>query len=207
MCKFFILCLLSLTDWTMAADAQAVKIVHAARKQIGKTTSYDPAYRGIPYPNGDVPLAIGVCSDVVVRAFRGAGLDLQKSVHEDMTRNFGAYPKNWGLNKPDSNIDHRRVPNLQTFLDRKGCKLPITDTPGSYHPADIVVWRLENNLLHIGIVSDRSNKQSIPLIIHNIGAGAQEEDLLFRNKIIAHYRWRTNRPSASAKSLQSPSAK
>ncbi len=202
-----ILCLFWLADWTMAANSQAEKIVQAARKQIGQTTGYDPAYRGIPYPNGDVPLVSGVCSDVVVRALRGAGHDLQKCVHEDMVRNFGAYPQNWGLNKPDSNIDHRRVPNLQTFFDRKGCKLPITETPGDYHPADIIVWRLENNLLHIGIVSDHVSKQSIPLIIHNIGAGAQEEDLLFRNKIIAHYRWNTNRPPASAKTVQTPAPK
>lgn len=166
------------------------KILTAARSQIGVTTAYDPAYVSLKYPGGDVPLKTGVCSDVVIRALRRVGVDLQKEVHEDMSAHFSLYPQKWGLKKPDRNIDHRRVPNLMTYLARKhvhiGEKLRIA---GAYPPGDIVAWDLGNGQLHIGIVSDRKIRD-VPLIIHNIGAGAQEEDLLFEYRVIGHYRFK-----------------
>lgn len=174
-----------------AAQSQAelgAKILAAARSQIGVTLAYDPAYVSLKYPGGDVPLKTGVCSDVVIRALRTVGLDLQRAVHEDMSAHFSLYPQKWGLKKPDRNIDHRRVPNLMTYLQRKhvhmGEKLRIA---GTYTPGDIVAWDLGNGQLHIGIVSDKKIRD-VPLIIHNIGAGAQEEDLLFKYRVIGHYR-------------------
>ncbi len=159
----------------------------AAARQVGVTTRYDPSYVRLGYPNGDVPLDTGVCADVVVRAFRTIGVDLQVELHQDMKRNFSAYPRNWGLRSPDRNIDHRRVPNLMRFLQRKGKHLPL-DAP--YEPGDVVAWQLPNNLYHIGIVAEdrvpRTNRHSM---IHNIGAGAQNEDILLSFKIIGHYRW------------------
>lgn len=149
---------------------------------------YDPAYRTIDYPNGDVPADKGVCSDVVIRAYRKMGIDLQKEVHEDMKANFGKYPKSWGLNRPDKNIDHRRVPNLMTFFSRKGTVRMISSKPGDYHAGDIVCWDLGGGITHIGIVS---RKKSVDgqrmLIVHNIGEGQVLEDCLFRFKIIGHY--------------------
>ncbi|MGC4072634.1 MAG: DUF1287 domain-containing protein [Nibricoccus sp.] len=179
--------------WVCRADnpsqeAVGAKIAGAARSQIGVTTQYDPKYVSLKYPGGDVPIGTGVCSDVVVRAVRGVGLDLQKEVHEDMTAHFGDYPHKWGLKKPDRNIDHRRVPNLMTYFRRKHVgmdeKLAVATT---YAPGDIVAWDLGGGLLHIGVVSDRK-AGDVPLIIHNIGAGAQEEDVLFRYRVIGHYR-------------------
>lgn len=168
----------------------APRIVQGARSQIGVTTSYDPSYVKLAYPGGDVPLRTGVCTDVVVRAVRTAGTDLQKEVHEDMTDNFSVYPKTWGLKRPDKNIDHRRVPNLMRYFERKHLSLPAPDTtPAAYQPGDIVAWRLDSGLLHIGVVSDKKSGAS-PLVIHNIGAGAQEENVLFTYKIIGHYRLR-----------------
>ena len=163
-------------------------IVAAARSQIGVTTSYDPAYRKIDYPNGDVPKETGVCSDVVVRALRIQGVDLQKNVHEDMATNFDAYPKNWGLKKPDKNIDHRRVPNLKTYFRRQGLSQPITEKPSDFSAGDIVAWDLGKGVTHIGIVSENKSATGTPLIIHNIGRGAKEDDILFGYKIIGHYR-------------------
>lgn len=161
-----------------------------ARQQIGVTVEYDPDYVSLKYPGGDVPIERGVCTDVVIRAMRGLNFDLQKEVHEDMKKNFSAYPsrKNWGLKRTDRNIDHRRVPNLQTFFKRKGWSLAITDDPADYLPGDIVTCLLGNSLPHIMIVSDRKNEDGVPLIIHNIGAGTQEEDDLFTFKITGHYR-------------------
>ncbi len=160
-----------------------------ARAQIGVTVSYDPEYRKLDYPNGDVPQETGVCTDVVIRAFRKMGFDLQKLVHEDMAANFKKYPAQWGLKKPDKNIDHRRVPNLQTYFKRQGWDLPITDKASDYLPGDIVTWFLSGNSVpHIGIVSDKSSLLGTPLIIHNIGGGTQEHDCLFRYKITGHYR-------------------
>jgi uncharacterized protein YijF (DUF1287 family) len=164
------------------------RIATAARQQIGVTKEYDPAYVSIAYPGGDVPMRTGVCCDVVVRAIRKVGIDLQKEVHEDMRKNFSAYPQKWGLTKPDANIDHRRVPNLMRYFERHhiilGEKLKMKET---YHAGDIVAWELGNGLLHIGIVSDKSSAGT-PLIIHNIGRGAQEEDILFKYNVIGHYR-------------------
>ncbi|MDR2463603.1 MAG: DUF1287 domain-containing protein [Verrucomicrobiales bacterium] len=170
----------------------AGKLVADARGQIGATLAYDSAYRRLSYPNGDVPLATGVCADVIVRALRGQGVDLQKLVHEDMTKNFARYPQRWGLKKPDANIDHRRVPNLMTFFTRAGNALAVSANPRDYRAGDIVAWNLNASgvLPHIGIVSGQATADGEPLIIHNIGGGAREEAVLFRYKIIGHYRLR-----------------
>ncbi len=161
-----------------------------ARQQIGVTVEYDPSYVSLKYPGGDVPQDRGVCTDVVIRAMRHLNFDLQKEVHEDMKKNFAAYPsrKNWGLKRPDKNIDHRRVPNLQTFFKRKGWSRPISQNPADYQPGDIVTCLLGDTLPHIMIVSDRKNEDGVPLIIHNIGAGTQEEDELFTHTLTGHYR-------------------
>jgi hypothetical protein len=164
-------------------------IVRAARSQIGRTLRYEPGYRTLDYPNGDVPIEVGVCTDVVVRALRsGPGLDLQKAVHEDMQRHFSRYPQNWSLKGADKNIDHRRVPNLQTYFQRTGCELPVSRSPGDYRAGDLVTCLVPPNLPHIMIVSDRTNGLGRHFVIHNIGAGTQEEDRLFEFKITGHYR-------------------
>jgi uncharacterized protein len=167
------------------------ELVDAARQQIGETTIYDPAYVRLSYPGGDVPRERGVCTDVVIRAYRDAfGVDLQKLVHEDMRENFATYPKRWSLKKPDRNIDHRRVPNLQTFFRRKGADLGIPDTPEGFQMGDLVTMMLPGNLPHIGIVSDqRSSADNRPLLIHNIGGGAREDDILIEFKIDGRYRF------------------
>jgi len=166
-------------------------IAEAAFKQVGATVSYDPGYTRIPYPGGDVPMERGVCTDVVIRALRANGYDLQKLVHEDLVKNFKQYPHLWNLPGPDTNIDHRRVPNLQTFFTRHGMQLPVPKTGADVDPGDFIVWRLPvSKLLHIGVVSTRfTPDHTRPLMIHNIGHGAQEEDVLFAFDIIAHYRW------------------
>jgi uncharacterized protein len=165
------------------------QVIEAAIEQTGYTFRYDPAYARIDYPGGDVPLDRGVCSDVIVRAFRKVGVDLQKEVHEDMKRNFSAYPKRWGLAKPDTNIDHRRVPNLMTYFKRKDKSLPVTNNSKDYLPGDVVAWDLGGGILHIGIVTDRvSNSSGNHQIVHNIGAGARLEDVLFSWQVIGHYR-------------------
>jgi uncharacterized protein YijF (DUF1287 family) len=165
------------------------KAVDSAIEQTLQTIQYDPSYTKIKYPNGDVPIERGVCADVIVRAFRSAGIDLQKEVHEDMSLHFSAYPDKWGARKPDSNIDHRRVPNLMTLFERTAKSVPITRNSSDYKPGDVVAWQLDNNLLHIGLVSDVV-AEGTPnyLIVHNIGAGAQIEDVLMAWKIIGHYR-------------------
>lgn len=173
-----------------AASAHALKLVRAARAQIGVTTHYDGAYRRIRYPMGDVPAQAGVCTDVVVRAWRAQGVDLQQLVHEDMRRAWPAYPKLWGLKRPDTNIDHRRVPNLAVFFRRRGQSLPASRQPGDYRPGDMVTWMLPGNLPHIGIISDRKSASGTPLVIHNVGAGTQEEDALLRWPVTGHYRYR-----------------
>lgn len=167
------------------------KLLSGAQAQINVTISYDPAYSPISYPGGDVPMHKGVCSDVVVRAFRAAGIDLQKAVHEDMVRNFSAYPHKWGLTKPDANIDHRRVPNLQTFFTRKGKALPVSYKRDDYQPGDIVTWDINGyGLPHIGLVSNTwSESAQRYLIIHNIGSGVKMEDRLFTWRITGHYRY------------------
>ena len=177
--------------WLLAFEASALQpeaLVLAAREQVGVTLSYDPAYRRLSYPGGDVPLSTGVCTDVLIRALRQQGLDLQEAVHRDMRAHFNLYPKNWGLSRPDSNIDHRRVPNLMTWFKRQGWALPLSRDAAAYRPGDIVTWDLGRGLTHIGIVSDRRGGSEVPLVLHNIGRGTQEEDILFRFKITGHYR-------------------
>jgi uncharacterized protein YijF (DUF1287 family) len=171
-----------------SAQIKPNQLVTSARSQIGVTTGYDPAYHKLNYPGGDVPKATGVCSDVVVRALRDQGIDLQKEVHEDMTCEFAAYPQKWGLSKPDSNIDHRRVPNLMTYFRRRGYGLAITRKAEDYAPGDIVAWDLGGGVTHIGIVSSQRSPKGVPMAIHNIGRGTQEEDVLFAFQIIGHYR-------------------
>ena len=167
------------------------KMLESAVEQTKLTKNYDPNYAVIAYPNGDVPMATGVCSDVVIRAFRRADVDLQQEVHEDMQAHFADYPQKWSLKSPDANIDHRRVPNLQTFFKRHGKSLPITEQPSDYQPGDVVAWDLNGKgMTHIGIVSNLYNASSKRYsIIHNIGGGATAEDAVFNWKIIGHYRY------------------
>jgi len=155
------------------------------------TKGYDPRYVDLKYPNGDVPMETGVCTDVLIRAFRNTGIDLQKEIHEDMAAHFSSYPQNWGLRAPDSNIDHRRVPNLQTWFARQGKSLPVTGNSDDYKPGDIVAWDLNGKgVLHIGFVSNLWSEASRRYwIIHNIGGGTQAEDRLFDWKVIGHYRY------------------
>jgi uncharacterized protein len=169
----------------------ATQLIAAARRQIGVTLAYDPAYSRLAFPNGDVARAKGVCTDVVIRAYRDAfGIDLQALVNADMQRAFGAYPKRWGLRTTDRNIDHRRVPNLQTFLARQGASRAVSSAAGDWQPGDIFTSLVGGTLPHIGIVSDRRSLLGRPLIIHNIGRGAREEDALFDHKLTGHYRFR-----------------
>lgn len=166
------------------------RVVEDAAEQSSYTVSYDPSYVKINYPGGDVPLDRGVCSDVVVRAFRKSGVDLQREVHEDMMRDFAAYPKKWGLKAPDANIDHRRVPNLMTFFERKGKALAVTSEGEDYQPGDIVTWDLGGGQTHIGIVTNFwSDAGARYLIAHNIGGGVKVEDVLFAWHITGHYRY------------------
>ena len=177
---------------TAAVREAAAKLVAAAVERTRHRVSYDGSYRRIAYPGGDVPDNIGVCTDVVIRAYRaGLGIDLQREVHEDMKKAFAKYPKIWGLSRPDTNIDHRRVPNLETFLARHGQALPITDNPDDYKPGDLVTWRLNGSgLHHIGVVTDRRAMFSgNPLIAHNIGWGPKLDDMLFDYPINGHYRY------------------
>ena len=170
-------------------------LVAAARRQIGVTLLYDPAYVEMPYPGGDVPAERGVCTDVVVRALRNQGVDLQQAIHEDMRAHFAAYPQQWGLQGPNRSIDHRRVPNQMRWFEREGWSRPITTNAGDYAAGDIAAWKLSGSgLLHIGIVSDRKAPNGTPLIIHNIGNGTQEDDILFRHAVIGHYRPSANNP-------------
>lgn len=164
------------------------QIVAAARGQIGVTTRYVPDYVSLEYPGGDVPAETGVCTDVVIRALRQIAVDLQKEVHEDMKANFAKYPKIWGLKRPDRSIDHRRVPNLRTYFERKGYAQELTQKAANYRPGDLVTCLVAGQLPHIMIVSDRKSASGIPLIIHNIGAGTREEDRLFDFPLTGHYR-------------------
>jgi uncharacterized protein YijF (DUF1287 family) len=166
------------------------RLLQSAYAQVGKTVRYDPAYERMAFPGGDVPLERGVCTDVIVRAYRGIGVDLQLLLNQDMRAAFGAYPKLWGLSRPDSNIDHRRVQNLAVFFKRHGKELPVSKEARDYKPGDIVTWRLADGRPHIGLVSDRQSGGT-PLIVHNIGAGAEVEDTLFAFAltITGHYRY------------------
>ncbi|MBK9283089.1 MAG: DUF1287 domain-containing protein [Sphingobacteriaceae bacterium] len=171
------------------------QLINSAVKQTQTKVTYEPAYVKISYPGGDVPSNTGVCTDLIIRSYRAIGIDLQKEVHEDMLSNFKLYPKMWKLKQPDSNIDHRRVPNLMCFLERKNSKLKITNKREDYKPGDLVTWNLQNKtsvagITHIGIVTNIKNAdQTGYLIAHNIGGGNVLEDMLFNYTIIGHYRY------------------
>jgi uncharacterized protein len=179
-----------LTDAALAQQQppDLQRIIQAAHAQVGVTISYDPSYVSIPFPGGDVPLDRGVCTDVIIRAYRSVGVDLQLLVNRDMRKTFPAYPRKWGLAKPDPNIDHRRVDNLAVFFTRNGQSLPVTKDASDYKPGDLVTWRLTDGRPHIGLVSDRS-ADGRPLMVHNIGTGAKVEDVLFAFTITGHYRY------------------
>ncbi|NQY27902.1 MAG: DUF1287 domain-containing protein [Flavobacteriaceae bacterium] len=167
------------------------QISACAVELIDDTIVYDPAYFSIKYPNGDIPEKKGVCTDVVIRTYRKMGIDLQKEVHEDMKQNLNVYPKIWGLKRTDTNIDHRRVPNLMTFFKRHHAEKPITRNGSDYQPGDIVCWNLGGAITHIGIViNQKSDDKQRHLIVHNIGGGQVAEDILFTYTIIGHYRYK-----------------
>ncbi|MBU8920609.1 MAG: DUF1287 domain-containing protein [Bacteroidales bacterium] len=175
-----------------ANDSVIVVLVKAAKERTLHEVTYNGSYFPISYPNGDIPSNFGVCTDLVIRAFRVAGVDLQKKVHEDMAENFDLYPSRriWGLTAPDKNIDHRRVPNLQAFFERSGASLEITGDEKDYLPGDLVTWMLPGNLPHIGIVIDEwARDGDRPLIVHNIGEGPKTNDILFKHPITGHYRY------------------
>jgi uncharacterized protein YijF (DUF1287 family) len=184
----------------MAEVSFATKLSNAALERTKHNITYDGSYYAIAYPGGDVPKNIGVCTDVIIRSYRALGVDLQRLVHEDMSTNFHLYPKIWGLKRPDTNIDHRRVPNLKVFFTRHGSSLPISDKAEAYQPGDIVTWNIANlwrstplskqSIPHIGIVSNERSELGVPLIIHNIGWGVKLEDMLFSYKITGHYRYK-----------------
>jgi uncharacterized protein YijF (DUF1287 family) len=179
------------------------KLAGAAVERTGHEVRYDPTYFKIAYPGGDVPAEVGVCTDEVIRSYRAVGVDLQQLVHEDMDANFSLYPRTWGLKKTDSNIDHRRVPNLMVFFARQGAARPVTQEARDYRPGDVVTWDLGGGMTHIGVVvgvpsaADEGRLQ----IVHNIGAGPKMEDVLFAWKITGHYRYEgpkeEPRPAAS----------
>lgn len=167
-------------------DPRVAALIEGALDQLGKTELYDPAYVTLAYPGGDLPIERGVCSDVVIRAMRRAGVDLQVLVHEDMRRAFAQYPRKWGLKKPDRSIDHRRVPNLQTLFKRMSKNLPLQDI----RPGDLLTWNLPGNLPHIGVVTNlRFYPGGRLLVLHNIGAGAQLEDMMEEYEMTGHYRF------------------
>lgn len=173
------------------SPSTARRILAGAKAQAAEGTIYTPGYFHIPYPGGDLPRDKGVCADVVVRSLRSAGVDLQRLIHEDMTLDFGAYPRRWGLSRPDSNIDHRRVPNQMCYFRRQGSTLTTevnTQSVQRWQPGDIVYWKLDNGLDHCGVVSDGRNAAGLPLVIHNIGR-CKEEDCLMRWRITGHFRY------------------
>jgi len=178
----------------LAAQDAGARLVAAARVQIGVTVLYDGAYQRLAYPGGDVPLDRGVCTDVVIRVYRALGIDLQVRVHQDMVRHRAAYPNLWGIRGTDRSIDHRRVPNLAVFFARHGLRLAVSRDPKAYRPGDLVTWMLPGNLPHIGIVSEVRSPEGVPLILHNLGRGTQEEDLLFRHPLTGHYRYPAAQP-------------
>ncbi|MEM7218408.1 MAG: DUF1287 domain-containing protein [Pseudomonadota bacterium] len=181
--------LLSVNAWGDPAE-----LAQAALERTAHPVVYDGSYRSIDYPNGDVPAHVGVCSDVVVRAYRAIGVDLQQRVHEDMSASFDAYPNRWGLSRPDTNIDHRRVPNLETFFARHGRSLPMDRLARDHRPGDVVSWRLGNGLPHIGIVGpNRVPGSARYYVVHNIGAGPVEADVLLAYRPYGHYRYLPSR--------------
>lgn len=196
MAKIFSLSLALLVHMVVATQPALAlndqdSLINAARARTQKPEFYDGTYRVIAYPNGDVNDSLGVCSDLVIRSYRAINIDLQVLVHEDMKAHFRLYPNRWHLKKPDSNIDHRRVPNLQRFFERQGAALAVSANPADYKPGDLVTWVLPGNLPHIGLVSDQmvAGTQR-PQILHNIGMGPQEEDSLFKYPITGHYRYK-----------------
>ncbi|ALJ04660.1 hypothetical protein APS56_05715 [Pseudalgibacter alginicilyticus] len=187
---FFVILFFGLNLCISQTTKQQLSLSDAALKLTEQTVTYDPSYFAIPYPNGDIPKDKGVCTDVVIRAYRQVGIDLQKEVYEDMKAHFNVYPKIWGLKRTDRNIDHRRVPNLMVYFKRKGAEKPITSNSKDYKPGDVVCWNLEGAITHIGIVVDKkSDDGKRNLIVHNIGNGQVLEDCLFDFKIIGHYRF------------------
>ena len=192
---FLLLATLSLVSCvgTKGLTGQQRKIISAARWQIGKTTSYNPAYKKLQYPNGDIPINQGVCTDVVVRALRkGLRIDLQKEIHEDMSSDFNAYPSLWSLTAPDYHIDHRRVPNMRTYFRRKGWELPLSDLKTNCQPGDLITCTIRRGSPHIMIVSDRKCQSGNWCLIHNGGIGVSEIDALFNEEVTGpltgHYR-------------------
>jgi uncharacterized protein len=176
------------------SETFAEKLIHAALDLTKHRVRYDPAYVTLSYPGGDVPADTGVCTDEVIRSYRALGIDLQKRVHEDMKRAFSAYPKNWGLNSTDKNIDHRRVPNLQTFFKRQGASLPVTQTASDYKPGDLITCMVAGKLPHIALVVPSPDGAGTPWIVHNIGQGPQYEDRLFEFPLTGHYRFHPTKP-------------
>jgi len=189
--KVFVV-ILSIVPLHAFASQFTQDLANAAIERTTHNVTYDGSYFSLSYPNGDVPSSVGVCTDVIIRTYRTLNIDFQKLVHEDMLSNFDEYPSKriWGLTKPDKNIDHRRVPNLQVFLSRHGVVLPITKKGGDYKVGDIVTWMLPGNLPHVGIISNKVDKiTQYPLVVHNIGAGPKLDDMLFSYKITGHYRY------------------
>jgi len=170
------------------SNSTSSRVLEGAYRQVGVTIHYDGRYQSIPFPGGDVPRERGVCTDVLVRAYRDAGIDLQVLVHRDMSSDFEAYPGLWGLSRPDPSIDHRRVGNLATFFRRHGEALPISTRAEDFRPGDIVTWRLASGRPHIGLVTDRV-QDGRPLVVHNVGAGVQVEDVLFAYEMTGHFRY------------------
>ena len=188
--------LLHISLWALAFNSASgqpdfyAQLADSAEVLTKQVVHYDPTYFLLAYPNGDVPADKGVCTDIVIRAYRKLGIDLQKEVHVDMLSNFKKYPQNWGLSQPDKNIDHRRVPNLMTFFARHGTVKDLLQDPKTYQPGDIVCWNLGGGITHIGIVSSkRSRDRQRHLMVHNIGTGQVLEDCLFSYRIIGHYRY------------------
>ena len=189
---FFISLLMGIATSSFALET---KFIEVAISLEDSSVRYDGSYRKIGYPLGDVPADVGVCSDVIIRAYRGIDIDLQQLVHEDMKKNFSVYPKIWGLSRTDRNIDHRRVLNLRAFFKRHGKSLSISDNPNDYKPGNLVTWNLKSNgsLPHIGIVTNLySHDKKRPVIMHNIGRGQVLEDMLFDYEITGHYRYRVD---------------
>lgn len=187
---FLFICLFLSSSFLQETFQQKLSI--AAIELTKDKVTYDPSYVSLKYPNGDVAKDKGVCTDVIIRAYRKLGIDLQKEVHEDLKANFSKYPnlKKWGLKKPDTNIDHRRVPNLEVFFERKGEKLTVTKNPSDYKTGDLVTWMIGDKLPHIGIVTHKKSADGKRnLIVHNVGSGQVLEDCLFSWKIVGHFRY------------------
>lgn len=186
-----IIVLLNIFPHFLAAQSSFYsRLADSASTLTAQKVTYDLSYFSMIYPNGDVPVDRGVCTDVIIRAYRKLNIDLQQLVHEDMRNHFSQYPRSWGLNSTDKNIDHRRVPNLMTFFKRSGASLPVSENAIDYQPGDIVCWSLYKGMKHIGlVVKQKSADKKRHLIVHNIGEGQVLEDCLFNYPIIGHYRY------------------